>query len=36
MVADEVPGLETYKQKNAGLATVTLISVPNPVSQVLW
>jgi hypothetical protein len=22
--------------KNAGLATVTLISAPNPVSQVLW
>jgi hypothetical protein len=25
-----------YVKKNAGLATVTLISAPNPVSQVLW
>jgi hypothetical protein len=24
------------RTKNAGLATVTLISAPNPVSQVLW
>ena len=30
MVADEVPGLETYKQKNAGLATVTLNLRPQP------
>jgi hypothetical protein len=26
----------SHEQKNAGLATVTLISAPNPVSQVLW
>jgi uncharacterized membrane protein YhiD involved in acid resistance len=24
------------EQKNAGLITATLISVPSPVSQVLW
>lgn len=29
-------GCESERQKNAGLRTATLISVSNPVSQVLW
>jgi hypothetical protein len=38
-VESVIPGSdqsESWGQKNAGLKSATLISVSNPVSQVLW
>jgi hypothetical protein len=33
---DSIQGESGGKKKNAGLKSATLISVSNPVSQVLW